>query len=272
MTAILRPCATLASPCNPVKWYYYTVALPGHCATNPMVMTINPTAKAAPRLIYLVTEDWYFLSHRLPMAKAAQQAGYDVHVLTNLTGHAAGDRRAGVPGPSGCVATGQHEPVRAPDHDPGDPPALPPAGARPGASRGVAADGGRIAGRDRPAACLPQRGDRVGLRLRVAEGARAGRAPGPGMAAAAPASTARARPRWCRTPTTARRCPISACRRIASSSSPAPGSISTSCSRCRSRAGRSPRASSAGCSTARGCARWSRPMSCWRAVAAPCGC
>ena len=52
-----------------------------------MVMTINPTAKAAPRLVYLVTEDWYFLSHRLPMAKAAQQAGYEVHVLTNLTGH-----------------------------------------------------------------------------------------------------------------------------------------------------------------------------------------
>jgi glycosyltransferase involved in cell wall biosynthesis len=52
-----------------------------------MVMTINPTAKAARRLVYLVTEDWYFLSHRLPMAKAAQQAGYDVHVLTNLTGH-----------------------------------------------------------------------------------------------------------------------------------------------------------------------------------------
>jgi glycosyltransferase involved in cell wall biosynthesis len=36
-------------------------------------------------LIYLVTEDWYFLSHRLPMALAAQRAGYDVHVATNLT-------------------------------------------------------------------------------------------------------------------------------------------------------------------------------------------
>lgn len=37
---------------------------------------------AAPRLIYLVSEDWYFLSHRLPMAQAAQRAGYDVHVAT----------------------------------------------------------------------------------------------------------------------------------------------------------------------------------------------
>jgi hypothetical protein len=28
--------------------------------------------KPAPRLIYLVTEDWYFISHRLPMARAAR--------------------------------------------------------------------------------------------------------------------------------------------------------------------------------------------------------
>jgi glycosyltransferase involved in cell wall biosynthesis len=39
-----------------------------------------------PRLLYLVTEDWYFLSHRLPMARAAQRAGYDVHVATHLNG------------------------------------------------------------------------------------------------------------------------------------------------------------------------------------------
>jgi glycosyltransferase involved in cell wall biosynthesis len=45
------------------------------------------TARGAPRLVYLVTEDWYFLSHRLPMACAAQHAGYDVHVVTNATDH-----------------------------------------------------------------------------------------------------------------------------------------------------------------------------------------
>lgn len=33
-----------------------------------------------PALLYVVTEDWYFLSHRLPMARAARAAGYDVHV------------------------------------------------------------------------------------------------------------------------------------------------------------------------------------------------
>jgi len=33
-----------------------------------------------PKLLYLVTEDWYFYSHRLPMARAAQAAGFDVVV------------------------------------------------------------------------------------------------------------------------------------------------------------------------------------------------
>src|SRR6266508_1253098 len=40
-----------------------------------------------PRLVYLVSEDWYFLSHRLPMAQAAQRAGYDVHVATHVGAH-----------------------------------------------------------------------------------------------------------------------------------------------------------------------------------------
>lgn len=37
-----------------------------------------------PRIVYIVTEDWYFLSHRLPMARAARAAGYHVHVLTSV--------------------------------------------------------------------------------------------------------------------------------------------------------------------------------------------
>src|SRR4051812_46481297 len=40
--------------------------------------------KTKPVLLYLVSEDWYFRSHRLPMALAAQRAGYDVHVATNV--------------------------------------------------------------------------------------------------------------------------------------------------------------------------------------------
>jgi glycosyltransferase involved in cell wall biosynthesis len=43
----------------------------------------NPQ-QSPPVLLYLVTEDWYFLSHRLPMAIAAKRAGYDVHVATNV--------------------------------------------------------------------------------------------------------------------------------------------------------------------------------------------
>jgi glycosyltransferase involved in cell wall biosynthesis len=39
---------------------------------------------APTRLLYVVTEDWYFLSHRLPMARAAKAAGYEVHVATRL--------------------------------------------------------------------------------------------------------------------------------------------------------------------------------------------
>lgn len=37
-----------------------------------------------PKLLYLVTEDWYFLSHRLPMARAARDAGFDVVVATRV--------------------------------------------------------------------------------------------------------------------------------------------------------------------------------------------
>lgn len=42
-----------------------------------------------PRIAFLVTEDWYFVSHRLPMARAARDAGYEVHVLTNVDRHGA---------------------------------------------------------------------------------------------------------------------------------------------------------------------------------------
>jgi glycosyltransferase involved in cell wall biosynthesis len=41
------------------------------------------------RLLYVVTEDWYFLSHRLPMARAARDAGFEVHVATHVADDAA---------------------------------------------------------------------------------------------------------------------------------------------------------------------------------------
>jgi glycosyltransferase involved in cell wall biosynthesis len=42
-----------------------------------------------PRLLYVVTEDWAFLSHRLPMARAARDAGFEVHVATRVSDGAA---------------------------------------------------------------------------------------------------------------------------------------------------------------------------------------
>lgn len=40
-----------------------------------------------PKLLFLVTEDWYFCSHRLPLARAAQTAGYDIVVATRVGAH-----------------------------------------------------------------------------------------------------------------------------------------------------------------------------------------
>ena len=39
------------------------------------------------KLLFLVTEDWYFCSHRLPLARAAQAAGYEVVVATRVGRH-----------------------------------------------------------------------------------------------------------------------------------------------------------------------------------------
>ena len=47
-------------------------------------MQAKPSSRATPVLLYLVSEDWYFRSHRLPMARAAQRAGYEVHVATRV--------------------------------------------------------------------------------------------------------------------------------------------------------------------------------------------
>ena len=41
------------------------------------------------RLLFVVNVDWFFLSHRLPVARQALREGYEVHVATGLT-----DRRA----------------------------------------------------------------------------------------------------------------------------------------------------------------------------------
>jgi glycosyltransferase involved in cell wall biosynthesis len=40
-----------------------------------------------PKLLFLVTEDWYFCSHRLPVARAARDAGFAVTVATRVRDH-----------------------------------------------------------------------------------------------------------------------------------------------------------------------------------------
>ena len=48
------------------------------------------------KLLFVVTEDWYFVSHRLPLAVAAQEAGFDVAVATRARHQADAIRNAGI--------------------------------------------------------------------------------------------------------------------------------------------------------------------------------
>lgn len=52
--------------------------------------------RAKPKLLFFVTEDWYFCSHRLPLAVAAREAGYEVGVITRVQQHAHAIRGAGL--------------------------------------------------------------------------------------------------------------------------------------------------------------------------------
>lgn len=48
------------------------------------------------KLMFFVTEDWYFCSHRLPLAIAAKEAGFDVSVVTRVREHGERIREAGI--------------------------------------------------------------------------------------------------------------------------------------------------------------------------------
>jgi len=48
-----------------------------------------------PRLLFIVTEDWAFLRHRLPMARAALDMGFEVAVATRVSEHAEAIRALG---------------------------------------------------------------------------------------------------------------------------------------------------------------------------------
>ena len=48
------------------------------------------------KLIFVVTDDWFFWSHRRPMAQAALQAGFDVALATRVTAHGERIRALGI--------------------------------------------------------------------------------------------------------------------------------------------------------------------------------
>ncbi len=50
----------------------------------------------AKKLLFFVTEDWYFCSHRLPLALAAKEAGFDVSVVTRVRSHGEQIKSAGL--------------------------------------------------------------------------------------------------------------------------------------------------------------------------------
>lgn len=47
---------------------------------------MSPGSTASPRLLFVVNVDWFFASHRLPIALAALAHGYDVHIACVDTG------------------------------------------------------------------------------------------------------------------------------------------------------------------------------------------
>jgi len=53
-------------------------------------------SERAPKLLFVVSEDWYFHSHRLPLAEAALAEGFDVTVATRVTRHGDAIRQAGI--------------------------------------------------------------------------------------------------------------------------------------------------------------------------------
>src|SRR3954449_13508078 len=56
----------------------------------------HDTAPGGPkRIAFVVTEDWFFASHFLPMAQAARELGLEVAVVTRVRDHRAAIEAAG---------------------------------------------------------------------------------------------------------------------------------------------------------------------------------
>jgi len=55
--------------------------------TIPIAAAPPQTPERRPKLLFLVTEDWYFWSHRLPVARAARDAGFEIVVAARVRDH-----------------------------------------------------------------------------------------------------------------------------------------------------------------------------------------
>lgn len=53
-------------------------------------------SQRAPRLLFVVNADWFFVSHRLPLARACLELGYDVGLCAGESGHRAHIEREGI--------------------------------------------------------------------------------------------------------------------------------------------------------------------------------
>lgn len=56
---------------------------------------VSPSGLAAKRIVFVVTEDWFFASHFLPMVRAACELGLEVAVVTRVRDHRAAIEDAG---------------------------------------------------------------------------------------------------------------------------------------------------------------------------------
>jgi len=72
-----------AAVCS-VSWTGLRVLL---TPTIPIAAAPPQALERRPRLLFLVTEDWYFWSHRLPVARAARDAGFEVVVAARVRDH-----------------------------------------------------------------------------------------------------------------------------------------------------------------------------------------
>ncbi len=63
---------------------------------NRLAMNSSTTSGEGKKLLYFVTEDWYFCLHWLPLAIAVRDAGFDVTVLTRVSEHGERIRGAGL--------------------------------------------------------------------------------------------------------------------------------------------------------------------------------